>query len=83
MAEVVIEETGVARVVIIPVTIVYRLLKTLILSIVTLLRRRRKVFGSSLLTIKIFITTLARYIIAPPRRTIVTYILSTALDRIV
>jgi hypothetical protein len=63
VAEVVIEETGVARVVIIPVTIVYRLLKTLILSIVTLLRRRRKVFGSSLLTIKI---SLVVYILSLP-----------------
>ena len=46
------------------------------------LRRRRKVFGSNLLTIKTFITILVRYIIALPRRTIAIYALSADLDRI-
>jgi hypothetical protein len=64
-----------------PVTIAPNPLKTLILSIAIALRRRRKVFGSSLLTIKIFITTHARYVIAPPRRTIAIYTLSIDLDR--
>ena len=82
VAEVVVEETKVAKVVIIPVTIAPSPLKTLMLSIaIALLRRRRKVSGSNLLTIKIFITTHARYVIALPRRTIVIYTLSTDLDR--
>mgnify|MGYP007007039526 CR=1 FL=1 len=79
VAEVVVEETEVAKVVITPVTIVPRPLKTLMLLIA--LRRRRKVFGSNLLTIKTFMTMLARYAIAPPRRTIAIYTLSADSDR--
>ena len=49
VAEVVVEETEVAKVVITPATIAPSPLKTLMLSIaIALLRRRRKVFGSSL-----------------------------------
>ena len=80
VAKVVVEETEVAKAVITPATIAPSPLKTLIL-LIALQRRRRKVSGSNLLTIKTFITTYARYVIALPRRTIVIYTLSTDLDR--
>ena len=82
VAEVVVKETEVAKVVITLATTTPSPPKTLMLSIAIALRRRRKLFGSSLLTIKTFMTTHARYAIAPPRRMIVICALSADSDRI-
>ena len=80
--EVVVEETEVAKAVTTPATTAPNPPKTLMLSTATaLLRRRRKVFGSSLQMTKTFMITPARCATAPPRRTTATCALSADLDR--